>query len=98
MSTCILQVLHLSPMYFYQGRTQEFFPGGARLSTILEGKRRRGCGRGVSPLPHEGAFAFLRLKLNDLVHTLGGFFGGNLNKKSIKKIHIHGKCVFLTLR
>ena len=42
-------------------------------------------GRGVSPLPHQGAFAFLRLKLNDLVHTLGGFFGKNLNKKVRKK-------------
>ena len=37
-------------------------------------------GGGV-PLPHEGAFAFLRLKLNDLVHTLGGIFG----KFSIKQ-------------
>ena len=46
--------------------------------------------RGVSPLPQEGAFAYLRLKLNDLVHTFS-------IKKSKKKIHIHGKCVFLTL-
>ena len=46
----------------------------------------------MSPLPHEGAFAFLRLKLNDLVHTLGGFLRKNLNKKSKKKIHINGKC------
>ena len=36
-----------------------------------------GSGRGVSPLRDEGAFAFLRLKLNDLVHTLGGFSWGN---------------------
>ena len=28
-----------------------------------------------------GAFAFLRLKLNDLVHTLGGFFWGKINLK-----------------
>ena len=62
-----------------QGRTQEFFPGGARsLSTIFDGKSKRGR---KAPLPHEGAFAFLRLKLNDLVHTLGGIFG----KFSIKK-------------
>ena len=36
-----------------------------------------GSGRGVSPLPDEGAFAFLRLKLSDLVHTLGGLSWGN---------------------
>ena len=35
----------------------------------------------MSP-PHEGAFAFLRLKLNDLVHTLGGFLGGKINLKN----------------
>ena len=72
---------------------RNFFLGGARLSTIFERQRKRGReaperGRvweGVSPLPHQGAFAFLRLKLNDLVHTLGGFFGKNLNKKVRRK-------------
>ena len=69
-----------------QGRTQEFFRGGggARLSTI-EGKRKRGRkaperGKGVGggcPPSHTRSFAFLRLKLNDLVHTMGGFFGKN---------------------
>ena len=43
-----------------QGRTQDFFPGEARLSTLFEGKSKRGReaperGEGVS-LPHEGAF------------------------------------------
>ena len=33
----------------------------------------------------EGAFPFLRLKLNDLVHTLGGFFGKKINKKVRRK-------------
>ena len=51
------------------------FSRGARLSTI-EGNSKRGC-EAVSPLPHEGAFAFLGLELNDLVHTLGGIFWGN---------------------
>ena len=84
-----------------QGRTQEFFPGGGGGQDYLqysrgnasEGAKRPsggGCGRGCPPLPHEGAFAFLRLKLNDLVHTLGGF-GKIVNTKSKKKIHIHGK-------
>ena len=53
--------------------------------------RARSARAGEGHPRHEGAFAFLRLKLNDLVHTLGGIF------KSKKKIHIHGKCVFLTL-
>ena len=28
---------------------------------------------GVSPLPHQGVFAFLGFKLSDLVHTFGEF-------------------------
>ena len=47
------------------------------------------------PPPTRGAFAYLRLKLNDLVHTLGGFFLNIFNKKRKKKIHIHGICVFI---
>ena len=62
-----------------QGRTQDVFPGGGgkiiynigwKTQTRARSARAGGgCRRGVSPLPHEGAFAFLRLKLNDLVHT-----------------------------
>ena len=71
-----------------QGRTQGFFRGEGGGGKIIynirwekQARARRAraggrCGRG------EGAFAFLRLKLNDLVHTLGGIFG----KFSIKKV------------
>ena len=53
-----------------------------------EGAKRPSGGEG---LPDEGAFAFLRLKLNDLVHTLGGFLGKILNKKVRRKHnYIHG--------
>ena len=70
---------------WYQGRTQEFFRGGGKICNIVGKTQARarsaraggGSGRGVSSLPDEGAFAFLRLKLNDLVHTLGGFPWGN---------------------
>ena len=83
--SCKFQLPRSKNHHPIQGRTQDVFPGGggARLSTILDGKRKRGraapergegVGGGTPPLPHEGAFAFLRLKLNDLVHTLGRFF------------------------
>ena len=70
------------------------------MGKASEGAKRPSRGRvweGAVPLSHEGAFAFLRLKLNDLVQTLGGIFGEFSIKKGKKKIHIHGKCVFLTL-
>ena len=67
-----------------QGRTQDVFHEGQDYlqysrDNANEGAQRPSGGRvweggGGVPLPHEGAFAFLRLKLNDLVHTLGGFF------------------------
>ena len=52
---------------------------GEKQARARSARAGGGC---VSPLPHEGAFAYLRLKLNDLVHTLGGFFG----KFAIKKV------------
>ena len=57
-----------------------------------------GCGRGVLgafaflrlKLNDLGAFAFLRLKLNDLVHTLGGFF--IIKKVRRKYIFMENEC------
>ena len=75
---------------FFQGGGGRDGGGGARLSTIFEGKRKRGgegpergeVVEGWCPPSHtrELLLHFFRLKLNDLVHTLGGFFGKILNK------------------
>ena len=61
------------------GRMEDFFSGCARLFALIVGQRKRGReaperGEGVSPLPHQGVFAFLAFKLNYLVHILGEIF------------------------
>ena len=48
---------------------------------------RGGCGRGYGgiPLPLHKDFAFLGLKVNDLVHTVGDFVGINYGLSKINR-------------
>ena len=54
------------------------------MENASEGAKRPSGGR-VWEGGHEGAFVFLRLKLNDLVHTLGGFFWKKLWIKKVRR-------------
>ena len=65
--------------YHSQGRTQEFFRGGGQDLQYCRENASEGAKRPSGGRVWEGgrSFCILRLKLNDLVHTLGGFSWGN---------------------
>ena len=67
-------------------RTQDFFRPGGKIIYNIRGEKQAGggCGRLVSPLLDDRAFAFSKLQLNDLVHTLSGIFSA---KKSLPSIY-----------
>ena len=54
--------------------------GGARLSTIFEVKRKRGCGRGVSPPPPtRGSFCIFEIEIERSGAHFGWILGGGGN-------------------
>ena len=70
----------LEGIYFRTNAVRRIFffreGGGGKIIYNIRGENKRGSEvtereRGI-PLLHEGAFAFSKLKMNDLVHTLGG--------------------------
>ena len=76
--------------------------GGARFA-IFERKRKRGReaperGEGGVPPPRRRSFCIFWIEIERSGAHFGWILGGKLSvKQSKKKIHIHGKCMFLRL-
>ena len=85
---------------------RNFFLGGQDYlhysrENASEGAKRPSGGRvceGGVPPPTPGSFCIFEIEIRRSGAHLGWIFWGKFEYKSKKKIHIHGKCVFLTLR